>query len=80
LIIPSKDYTTLNAKNEIKIPGSSIDKDDLIVLGCKAISGVFVTDMAADYKINCQFVFTQKKQGSRHFYRSESWMKGLRPR
>jgi hypothetical protein len=55
-----KNYTTLGTESEIKILGSSIEKEARIVLGCKAISGISVTDMATENNINRQFVYDQK--------------------
>lgn len=58
--MPYKNYTTLKAKSETNILGSSIEKDARIVLGCKAISGVSVADIANENHINRQFVYDQK--------------------
>jgi len=55
-----KNYTTLGVESETKILGSSIEKESRIVLGCKAISGISVTDMATEHNINRQFVYDQK--------------------
>ena len=60
--MPYKNYTTLGAESETKILGSSIEKESRIVLGCKAISGLSVTDMATEHNINRQFVYDQKNK------------------
>ena len=58
--MPYKNYLILGVESETKILGSSVKKEARIVLGCKAISGISVTDMAAEHNINRQFVYDQK--------------------
>jgi predicted DNA-binding protein YlxM (UPF0122 family) len=60
--MPCQNYTTLEHKNETKTLVSSIKNEERIVLGCKAISGISVTEISSEYRVNRQFIYDQKNK------------------